>query len=192
MVGCLPVCLEKWCAWCAGNPKVPAPASSSKTRIQQIRWKGHVFSWIGDTQCCGSVTFWYRAGSRSCYFRRWPSRRQQKFFFAYYFLKLNLHNFSKIKSHKEVTKQWKSTFFLLFLHDDRIIRILPESRSQIRTSYYRIRLKNLMIRSIFDTEGGGGMETKNKPPFCSWGGGGGVSEWEIIQYDAICHPLSAD
>jgi hypothetical protein len=28
-----------------------------------------------------------------------------KFFFAYYFLKVHLHHFSKIKSHKEVTKQ---------------------------------------------------------------------------------------
>jgi len=31
--------------------------------------------------------------------------------------------FSKIKSHKEVTKQWDPTFFLLFLIDDRRIRI---------------------------------------------------------------------
>jgi hypothetical protein len=43
-------------------------------------------------------------------------------FFVYYFLKLHLHNFSKIKSQKEVTKQ-DSRFFLLFLHDDRRIRI---------------------------------------------------------------------
>jgi hypothetical protein len=27
-------------------------------------------------------------------------------FFAYYFLKVHLHHFSKIKSHKEVTKQY--------------------------------------------------------------------------------------
>jgi hypothetical protein len=27
------------------------------------------------------------------------------FFIAYYFLKIHLHNFSKIKSHQEVTKQ---------------------------------------------------------------------------------------
>jgi hypothetical protein len=29
----------------------------------------------------------------------------KKMFFAYYFLKVHLHNFSKIKSQKEVTKQ---------------------------------------------------------------------------------------
>ncbi len=44
-------------------------------------------------------------------------------FFAYYFLKVHLHNFSKIKSNKEVTKQQESMFFLLFLLDDRRIRI---------------------------------------------------------------------
>ncbi len=31
---------------------------------------------------------------------------------------LHLHNFSKVKSHKEVTKQQESRFFLLFLLDD--------------------------------------------------------------------------
>jgi hypothetical protein len=38
-------------------------------------------------------------------------------------LKVNLHHFSKIKSQKEATKQWESRFFLLFLLDDRRIRI---------------------------------------------------------------------
>ncbi len=75
--------------------------------------------------CCGSMTFWGGSGSAdpclwlmdpdsdldpgsgSCYFRHWPSRCQQKtnfftqFFSAYYFLKLHLHHFSKIKSQKE-------------------------------------------------------------------------------------------
>ncbi len=43
-------------------------------------------------------------GSGSCYFGHWPSRWKQKtkffntIFSAYYFLKLNLHHFSKIKS----------------------------------------------------------------------------------------------
>ncbi len=48
-------------------------------------------------------------GSGSCYFRQWPSRWQLKSdfysFFAYYFLKLHLHHFSKIKCNKEVTKK---------------------------------------------------------------------------------------
>jgi hypothetical protein len=34
-------------------------------------------------------------------------------------LKVHLHHFSNIKSHKEVTKQQESRFFLLFLLDDR-------------------------------------------------------------------------
>ncbi len=45
-------------------------------------------------------------GSRSCYFRHWPSRCQKEknfhtIFSTYYFLKLHLHHFSKIKSQKE-------------------------------------------------------------------------------------------
>ncbi len=44
-------------------------------------------------------------------------------FFAYCFLKVKLHRFSKVKSHKDVTKQLKSMLFLLFLLDDRRIRI---------------------------------------------------------------------
>ncbi len=42
-----------------------------------------------------------------------------------YFLKVHLHRFPKIKSHKEVTKLQESMFFLLFLLDDndRLIRI---------------------------------------------------------------------
>ncbi len=43
-------------------------------------------------------------GSGPCYFRHLPSRSQQSFS-ASYFLKVQLHHFSKIKSHKEVTKQ---------------------------------------------------------------------------------------
>ncbi len=42
---------------------------------------------------------------------------------AYYFFKVHLHHFSKIKSQKEVTKQKKSRVFLLFLLNDRRIRI---------------------------------------------------------------------
>jgi hypothetical protein len=45
-------------------------------------------------------------------------------FSAYYFLKVHLHHFSKIKSHKEVTQQQELMFFLHFLLDDRRIRIL--------------------------------------------------------------------
>ncbi len=49
-------------------------------------------------------------GSGSCSFRHWLSRCKQKLFFfksffAYYFLKVHSHHFSKIKSQLEVTKQ---------------------------------------------------------------------------------------
>ncbi len=72
------------------------------------------------------------SGPGSCSFRQWPSRHQQKVifscFFTYYFLKMHLHHSSKIKSHKEVTKQWKWRFFLVFLLNKGRIRI------RIRTS----------------------------------------------------------
>jgi hypothetical protein len=51
---------------------------------------------------------------------------------AYYFLKVLLHHFSKIKSQKEVSKQQKSRFSLLYLLNDRRIRIRIQSRIQIR------------------------------------------------------------
>ncbi len=44
-------------------------------------------------------------------------------FFAYYFLKLHLHHYSKLKSYKEVTEQWELRFFLLFMLNYRRIRI---------------------------------------------------------------------
>jgi hypothetical protein len=57
-------------------------------------------------------------------------------------LKVHLHNFSKIKSHKEFTKQWESMFFLLFLLDDRRIRI------RISDQWIRIRdAQNIWIRN---------------------------------------------
>jgi hypothetical protein len=46
-----------------------------------------------------------------------------KSFSAYYILKVHLYHFSNIKNQKEVTKQWESRFFLLFLFNDRRIRI---------------------------------------------------------------------
>ncbi len=52
----------------------------------------------------GSITL--TNGTGSCYFRQWPSRSQQKinFFpklFCLLLLKVQLHHFSKIKSHKQ-------------------------------------------------------------------------------------------
>ncbi len=83
-------------------------------------------------QCGGSMTFWGGSGSAdpclwlmdpdpvSCYFRHLPSRCQQKtnfyytIFSAYYFLKLHLHYFSKIKSQKELKIVGIKVFFTIF------------------------------------------------------------------------------
>ncbi len=86
---------------------------------------------------CGSVplTKVFRSGSGSCYFHQLPSRLQKKSF-PYYFLKLCLHHFSKIKSDKEVTKQQESRFLKLSLLDRRI-------RIWIRTSYQLFRIREV-------------------------------------------------
>ncbi len=80
-------------------------------------------------------------GSGSFYFHYWPSRCQQKtnlkkkkILPIYYFLKVLLHHFSKIKSEKEVTKQKKSRLFLLYLLNDRRIRIQSRIRIRIHTT----------------------------------------------------------
>ncbi len=59
-------------------------------------------------------------GFGSCYFRHWPSKCQQKtnfltqFFSAYYFVKLHLHHFSKIKSQKESQNSKNQRFSYYF------------------------------------------------------------------------------
>ncbi len=66
-------------------------------------------------------------GSGSCYFRHRPSRCQQKtkflfIFSAYYFLKIHLHLFSKIKSQKESQNsrnQGFSNYFCMMMEGSR-------------------------------------------------------------------------
>ena len=97
-------------------------------------------------QCCGSMTFWGGSGSGSsdpclwlmdpdpdpgsgsCYIRHWPSRCQQENnFWTQFFLLITFWShiyiiFQRLKvkkSHKIVGIK----FFLIFLHDDRRIRI---------------------------------------------------------------------
>ncbi len=52
------------------------------------------------------MTFWCGSGSGSFYFRHWPSRCLilLQNLFCLLLLKVHLHHFSKIKSHKEVAK----------------------------------------------------------------------------------------
>ncbi len=70
-----------------------------------------------------------------------------KSLFAYYFLRVHLHHFSKIKSHKEVTKQQESMFFLLFLLDDRRIGYGPLSLTN-GSGFGSGRPKNIWILRI--------------------------------------------
>ena len=59
----------------------------------------------------GSVPLIFGSSFGSCSFHLWPSRRQQKIifspiflFFVSYILKVHLHHFSKIQSHKKFTR----------------------------------------------------------------------------------------
>jgi hypothetical protein len=56
-----------------------------------------------------------------------------KSFYAYSFLKVHLHHSSKIKSHKEVTKQYKAMFFfiLLLVYGRIQIRIWNTDRTRV-------------------------------------------------------------
>ncbi len=85
-------------------------------------------------RCSGSMTFWGGSGSSdpcfwlmdpdsdpesgSCYFRHWPSRRQQKTNLTQFFLlitfwryQVHLHHFLKIKSQKESQNGRNQGFF---------------------------------------------------------------------------------
>ncbi len=74
-------------------------------------------------------------GSGSCYFCHWPSRFQQKTnfltqFFCLLFFEGTFTSFFKDKKSKKSHKIINSRFFLLFLHDDRRIRI-RESKKHV-------------------------------------------------------------
>ncbi len=98
----------------------------------------------------------FESGSESCYFHHWPSRRQhktnlKKCFSAYYFLKIHLHRFSKIKSQKmsqNNRNQGFSYYFCLMIEGSgsgsRSIPLTNGSGSR--------RPKNLWIRWIRNTD----------------------------------------
>ncbi len=93
---------------------------------------------------CGSGS-----GYGSCSFRQWPWRCQQKIFKC--LLKVNLHHSSNIKSHKEVTKQKKSRFILIFLTEGSGSGVGSWSGS-VQINYesgcWSRRLKNIQILRI--------------------------------------------
>ncbi len=92
----------------------PAPSSFSRFLPAMIRSVGaskqvlrihDILVWIrirGSMPQTNGSGFGSRSGSS--YFRHWPANKKQikKKFFAYYFLKVHLHHFSKIKGQKEV------------------------------------------------------------------------------------------
>jgi hypothetical protein len=115
----------------------------------RIRIRGSVPVTNGCGSGCGSCF-----DSGFCYFRQWPSRRQQKNFSITFWRYIFLHNFAKIKSHKEVAKQGGLRFFLLFLHDDRRfrIRIWIQEAQKLHRSNGSARSATLDIHSIYSLE----------------------------------------
>ncbi len=94
--------------WCS------SPVHKIKQPIEAVLRIHDILRWI---RIRGSMplTNW----SGSCYFRQWPSRCQQKtnfltIFSAYYFLKVHLHHFSKIKSQKESQNSMNQCFSYYF------------------------------------------------------------------------------
>ncbi len=87
-----------------GRQQVPTPGrpTSGRESLMQVVLK--------IKQCCESMTCWCGSGSmpliRILLFSSLTFKMPAKtnFFSAYYFLKVHLHHFSKIKSQKEVTK----------------------------------------------------------------------------------------
>ncbi len=87
------------------------------------------------------------SGYGSWYFRPWPSRRQQKkqSFSAYYLLKVHLHHFCKIKSHKTVGIKAFFYYFCLMIEGSGSVPLTNWSGSR--------RPKNIRIRiRIHDTD----------------------------------------
>ncbi len=99
----------------------------SHNRLHRYRYHLH------SKQCCRSKNFWIsvRIRIRILLFSSVTFKTSTKNFVSLtfllfgllFFLKVLLHHFPKIKSHKEVTKQQESMFFFLFLLGDRRFRI---------------------------------------------------------------------
>ncbi len=100
------------------------------------------------TSVLKKIQFRYGSGSGSCYFRQWPSRRQQKFFCSLLFEGTFTSSFFKDnkswRSHKTVGIKG----FLLFLLDDKRIRIRIRIRPLTNGSGSGSRRpKNIRIRT---------------------------------------------
>ncbi len=138
-------------------------------------------------QCCGSMTFWCgsRSGFGSCYFRNWPSRRQQKPIFWKFFCLLLFEGtftsfFKKDKNLKRSHQTVGIKVFLLFC-------LIEGSESgsrgpkNIRIRRIRIRICNTGFCNLFvQAKAAAGDETC--PPGHPGGrGGGGVGDLPLGQ-----------
>ncbi len=115
----------------------PTESGSNPDFYPQHQSSGSMTFWGGSGSGSSDPCFWLMdpgsdpdPGSGSCYFRHWPSTCQQKTYFLTHFFLLitfwryiSFTSFFKDKKSKRVTKYKESRFFLLFLHDDRRIRI---------------------------------------------------------------------
>ncbi len=107
-------CWATWGTWTSRIATMPGSAASTSTPTS-AQTRSHKKKIL--KPCCGSMNFWYGYESAGPYLwlmDRYPAifvsdlqdiNKKLLHFFAYYFLKVHLHHFSKIQSHKEVIKQ---------------------------------------------------------------------------------------
>jgi hypothetical protein len=112
----------------ADQPNPFQAVAAPKPTINQLRTGGQVTAKTFLAEFCGSMNFCADPNPRIQTSEEWirimlfssvtfkTSTKNYFKFFAYYFLKVHLHHFSKIKSRKEVK-------FSYYLHDDRRIHI---------------------------------------------------------------------
>jgi hypothetical protein len=87
----------------AASEQYWADRKASSTSLKSVLRIHDILVWIWIR---GSMPLTNKSGSGFCYFRHWPSRCQQKTnlkkgFFAYYFLKVHLHHFQRLKVKKK-------------------------------------------------------------------------------------------
>ncbi len=150
----------------------PAPFYLSQT-LKKFYWEKKIMIaqevFENCYQCCGSMPFWGGSGSGSsdpCLWLMDPDPDPAMFvidlqdvikklifehnFFCLLLFIATFTSFFKDKKSKRVTKYWESRFVLLFLHDDRRIRI--QSRIRIHTFDYWIRIREAQKRVDPDSD----------------------------------------
>ncbi len=113
------------CAWCTQVVRAHARILCAPVlQIHEIFLRIRILGSIPLTNGSG-----FRSGSGSCFFvsdLQGVNKKHfvfLKFFFGYYFLKVHLHNFSKMNIIKK-SQNSRNQCFVLFLHDDPYLQLM--------------------------------------------------------------------